>query len=553
MTALVLVLATLGAPDRPTATLLRPLELASTPGSLAPNLSDSSSPVLLSWLEPIGDPVTSHRLRVARLGPAGFEGPTTVLESNRIFANWADLPSVTAAPDGSILAHFAEKSASDPYAYDVQLALLAKGSRTFRRLGPAHDDATRSEHGFVSVLPTGPSEFRLIWLDGRAANQELGAMSLRTAVVSASGVNRSEVVDDRVCDCCGTSAAATKQGPLVVYRDRTESEVRDISVSRRVGGTWTPPKPIHEDRWKIAGCPVNGPAVDARGDTVVVAWFTGAPRPGVRVAFSHDSGATFGGPIVVDETLPHVEGRVDIVLADDAAIVSWLAGTEESVSQLWVRRVRADGARGDAVAVLSLSSARASGFPRMARRSSELFFTWTDAGPPSRVRAGVLPLWTVPEAVQPPAASTPAPAPLSASGYAAQTLEAKPVALASLRGRVVFLNLWATWCEPCRREEPELVKLRNRFGPRGLTVVGVSMDEAGAIEAVRAHARKSAAFDSTWHDPGARGMTKFRVPALPASFLLDRTGGIVWSRLGAVSESDPELREAIEMALSRAI
>ena len=117
-----------------------------------------------------------------------------------------------------------------------------------------------------------------------------GAMTLRSAIVNGKGIisQRTEL-DNRVCDCCQTSATMTTNGPVVVYRDRSEEEVRDISIVRNVNAKWTQPQTVGLDNWKIAACPVNGPSVDAIDNTVAVAWFTVTKGIGdVRVVFSQD-------------------------------------------------------------------------------------------------------------------------------------------------------------------------------------------------------------------------------------------------------------------------
>ena len=161
-------------------------------------------------------------------------------------------------------------------------------------------------------------------------------------------------------------------GPVVAYRDRTEDEIRDIVVVRQVGGAWTEPTLVHNDGWKIAACPVNGPALAARGDTVAIAWFTGAQDTArVRVAFSVDGGATFAPPVRIDGGAP--AGRVGIALdANGDAIVSWLERVPPEDAEVRVRRVARSGEMGAPFTVSRTKAARASGFPRIVRTGDAL-------------------------------------------------------------------------------------------------------------------------------------------------------------------------------------
>jgi hypothetical protein len=212
-------------------------------------------------------------------------------------------------------------------------------------------------------------------------------MTLRSAVVRpGGGVRSSSLVDGRVCDCCQTSAAGTRRGPLVVYRDRSAGEVRDISAVRLGEDGWTPPTAVHRDGWRIHACPVNGPAVDARGDTAAVAWFTGADdRPRVRAAFSDDAGDSFGPPVDLDGGRP--AGRVDVALVDGRrALVSWVESTSEG-AEIRLRAAGPEGAEGPAAPLAPASAARAGGFPRMAVVGDTVVVAWTDPAGDGRVRA----------------------------------------------------------------------------------------------------------------------------------------------------------------------
>ena len=107
-------------------------------------------------------------------------------------------------------------------------------------------------------------------------------MSLRFARLGPEGQVGSDVlVDERVCDCCNTAMTAVPGGLLIAYRDRSEADIRDIAVRRFTTGSFTEPYHVGDDNWYYPGCPVNGPALSASGDEVVLAWYT-APEQRAR-------------------------------------------------------------------------------------------------------------------------------------------------------------------------------------------------------------------------------------------------------------------------------
>jgi hypothetical protein len=235
-----------------------------------------------------------------------------------------------------------------------------------------------------------------VWLDGRNMKgmkdqHDEGkplpvSMTLRYAAIDGSGkISDDAQLDERVCECCQTSAAVTSDGVLAVYRDRSQNEVRDIYFVRQGASGWASPQAVNPDNWEINGCPVNGPSIIADGRNVVVGWFTGAGgAPHVKLSFSRDAGATFGAPIQVDDG--ETQGRVDVVLLHDrSALVCWLSGTPEG-GEIKVRRVDANGALGPAAVIAKTDISRSSGFPRMARLGNEVHFAWTEFGKPSRIR-----------------------------------------------------------------------------------------------------------------------------------------------------------------------
>lgn len=368
-----------------------------------------------------------------------------------------------------------------------------------------------------------------------------------------------EVLDARVCECCQTAAAMTKEGPVVVYRGRSPEEIRDIRIVRRAGQSWASPSRVHADEWIVPGCPVNGPSIAAgeRVELLAVAWFTAAGnRPLVQVAFSRDAGGSFEPPVPVDVEAPL--GRVGVIL-DEAgdAIVMWLAGdaADPGRAEIRLRRVAPSGALGQPLILASTSPARASGFPRIARLGKDLVAAWTEAGEATRLRAARLPIASVPrtgsgrEAWKPDGDAREIQG-TGMAAYSARTLDGDEVALASAyRGEAVLLNVWATWCLPCREEAPVLIAIHERYADEGLRVIGISVDEAGAAARVRRFVEQAAIPFGILHDPEDRISRALGLSSLPATFLLDGEGSVVWSRRGQIQRDDEELAAAIRGVL----
>lgn len=351
----------------------------------------------LSWQEQRDGMAT---LRFATFDGRGWAAPRTVAEGNDWFVNAADFPSITAFGNGVIAAHWLHKTGADTYAYEVRMSLSRDGGATWDAPFTVHDDATPAEHGFVTLLPSARGGLDVVWLDGRnsggsheAGPETHGAMSLRHAVIDEGGrVISEEEVDDRSCDCCQTSAVMVSGGLLVAYRDRSETEIRDVVVRHHDGTAWSDPVALDRDHWKIDGCPVNGPSLAAHARTIAVAWFSGASDvPKVLAAFSNDSGNTFTAPVRVDDGRP--VGRVDVAVLDDgAALVSWIAMRDEAPA-LNVRRVDAGGRLGMAETLAVLGPQAANGFPRMTRHGENILVAWTErATDNTKVRATVLPV-----------------------------------------------------------------------------------------------------------------------------------------------------------------
>ena len=398
-TVVLVLLAGCSSSDEPDVFSPVTIPVPGTEQAAGPRLSGGSGrPLILSWMEPdeTGTTLWFSMYRDDAWGP-----PQAVVTGKNMFVNWADLPSVTAVDDDHWVAHWLEMAGSLTYSYHVVMAQTFDAGRTWSDPVKPHTDGTPTEHGFVSTYPHN-GKVAAIWLDGRKTGGDHGGdpqasgMTLRSAVIDADNTLLEEQeIDGLICDCCQTDVAVTSDGPVAVYRDRTVEEIRDIYVARHTGGRWQAGKALHDDNWQIAGCPVNGPAIAARGADVAAAWFSVPDEgPAVQIRFSRDSAATFGPAMKL--AAESALGHVDVVMLDDgSAVVSWLQASAAGRGSLVIRRVTSEGATGPVLTVANSAPARS--VPQLAIAGDDLVLVWTEAkGEAKRLRSARIPIGSVP-------------------------------------------------------------------------------------------------------------------------------------------------------------
>lgn len=136
-----------------------------------------------------------------------------------------------------------------------------------------------------------------------------------------------------------------------------------------------------------------------------------------------------------------------------------------------------------------------------------------------------------------------------APAYATTKLGGDSVSLAALRGKVVLLNVWATWCHPCRAEIPAVQALHVKFRDQGLEVIGVSVDVGGMDDGIRSFMAEFQMTYSVWLDPDERVSAQFRTIGVPETFLIDRAGVLRWHKIGPIQHGDSTLAIALSRAL----
>lgn len=567
---LALQAALLAAPAAPVdlSAKLAELPVASAAGAMSPRLSQNGDEIILSWLEPIeGAPAElkddAFELKWGRLSASsGWSRPLSAAKSLRMFANTADMPSVFPAK-GIFFAHWLEKINEQPYAYDALIAQSRDGGRTWRHLGSLRRDSGRKENnydGFLSFLPEGGSA-RAFWIDGRNDRGEEDNYQLRTAKIATS-LREEAVLDGSTCSCCDIGSALTDKGPVVVYRGRRDGDIRDIHIVARKGSGWSQPRPVHTDGWQIAGCPVNGPQAAASGPLLAVAWFSGAGgRDSVKLAFSRDSGQTFAPPLELDDLSPGGPiGRVDVALAGGEAFVSWLGRADESgQGVLFLRRVSPSGLASPIVRMMPIDAGWRSGFPQLVARKDELLLAWTglpdkEDAPTLGVRTARLALRDIPPATGIPPSTTPSAA-LSADEImktSFKDLAGKETRFSDLGGKLLLVSLWATWCEPCHKEQAELAELHRLYSAKGLSIIGINLDLRRHRAKVESFVKERSLPYAVWLDPKSKALSLFATNGVPSTFLMNPKGEILFRKTGFLRLIGSELEKTIARSLSAA-
>ena len=344
-----------------------------------PNLVSYNGSLSLSWISSKEENRAS--LNYSQYKEGRWIKPQVIASGSDWFVNWADFPAHAINQDLIITSHL-KKSASGTYTYDVVLNLQKLSGEKIRENFLLNTDGVKAEHGFVSIMANNEKGFFITWLDGRnTIGKKLEGdhkpMTIRFAEITDKGdVIKESELDASTCDCCQTSIAITNDGPIVVYRDRSEEEVRDIYIVKNINGTWEKPNAVHDDGWIINGCPVNGPKVAVNSKNLAVSWFTVSNNhPLVNVSFSKNNGNSFGAPLKVNDH--DAIGRVDVAFLNDEEVIVSYMEVDDIGTYLRIKKVSFDGKISEPITISKIDGGRNTGVPQLEIIDSEIFIVWT--------------------------------------------------------------------------------------------------------------------------------------------------------------------------------
>ena len=344
-----------------------------------PNLVSFNGSISLSWISTLNN--DDALLHLTQLKDGKWMKPLTIAKGSDWFINWADFPA-HAINQNLILTSYLKKSSVGTYDYDIMLNLRDFSGKKIKEDFLLNTDGFEAEHGFVSIVPNKNQGFFITWLDGRNTTvKDLDGhtkpMTIRFAEITQNGdiINENEL-DGATCDCCQTSIAMTGFGPIVVYRDRSDKEVRDIYTARNLNGIWEEPKLLHDDGWVINGCPVNGPKAVSNSSNLAIAWFTVVNnKPEVKVSFSNNNGESFGKPIALNDS--DAIGRVDVAFLNNSEIIVSYMEFDNSGTYLRIKKISTAGEVSKPITISKIDGGRGSGVPQLEILNNDIFIVWT--------------------------------------------------------------------------------------------------------------------------------------------------------------------------------
>lgn len=346
--------------------------------------------IYLSWVDMLG--AEGHALRVSRWTGSGWNAPETIAQGRNWFANWADVPAISALADGSMLAHWLTKlPGGGTYDYGIRIARRNPADARWTQIHGMHLDNKTDYAGFLAFVP---GEATAVYLSP-PADAPSAAVShhhdhdsaghrktLRFASFDGARAVPSDdlEVDADTCSCCPTAIARTPAGLIAVYRDHQPGEIRDISLVRQVKGKWTKPATIHPDNWQINGCPTEGPSIASQGPEVAVSWLTRAGGVSkVQMALSADSGATFAQPLRLDSGNPLGRPMLAVLPEAGGFAALWVEKVTTDRNEIRLRYWLRNGTLTPPQTIASVPAGRLSGIPRLiANGNSELLVAWRD-------------------------------------------------------------------------------------------------------------------------------------------------------------------------------
>jgi hypothetical protein len=235
-----------------------------------------------------------------------FQKPITIQSSKGVELHGENAPKIIFKPNNEIIAVWGIDNATEKKKYGG----LIKYSQSFdngKNWTPAKPlvespESIDQRYFDIDLLPNG--EVAIIWLDSRTKTEEEGSTLYYAATKGTTGFQDEKPIAETTCQCCRTDLYVGKNGTInAAFRDIINDEIRDmvLTYSTDNGETFSEPKRISPDNWKINGCPHTGPTMTENENGLHFSWYTSGGGSGVFYCNSNDSGKSFSSRNIVSE------------------------------------------------------------------------------------------------------------------------------------------------------------------------------------------------------------------------------------------------------------
>ena len=391
--------------------------------------------------------------------------------------------------------------------------------------------------GTLSVGPDG--NVYVAWLDTRVMKTQTAASATYMAVSRDDGKTwepERELFGADACPCCQLTSTIGSSGELIVAtRVVHEGNHREpmVSVSRDGAKTFSARVGIGGPAWVLDGCPLKPTALAASGKLVHTAVFNGAAQPtGVLYTRSIDGGKTFEQPMALHPAAA-VSDAPAVAARGQDTFVFWHAKLPGGERRVYGRTSTDGGVQFGPVFAVGAATGASSLPTATVLPNGNALVAWQQG---EQVVVATVPATasaTAGKATASTAATASAPlVGVRADPVALVTAEQFSTQLAGYQGKLVVLNLWATWCVACLQEIPDLIALSQEFAGRGVKLVAVSMDDPEELARVTAFRDKHfPTFNSLLrNEPGMDTLVSRIDPAwnelLPTTYLIGRDGAV---------------------------
>lgn len=268
---------------------------------------DSNGAPVLSFGKETESKETILYYSLFNLNTNKFQKPTAIPSSKGIELHGENAPKIIFKPNKEIIAVWGINNATEKKKYGglIKYSQSFNNGKTWSKAVSLVKDPNSLDQRYfdIDLLPNG--EVAIIWLDSRTKTTDEGSTLYYAQTKGIKGFQNEKPIAETTCQCCRTDLFISKKGTIyAAFRDIINNEVRDmvLTYSKDSGKTFSKPKRISPDNWKINGCPHTGPTMAENKNSLHFAWYTAGGGMGVFYSNSKNNGNTFSKRAIVSDS-----------------------------------------------------------------------------------------------------------------------------------------------------------------------------------------------------------------------------------------------------------